>query len=85
VRRDPAIEVDGQLLLELVGVDLGRLGEGFGDLVDGAVKTVDDRHDLGAQARRDEDCLVDVALTEQRAQYLAPLVFGHGDAFEQVE
>ena len=83
--RHPPVEVNRQLVLELAGVKAGRLGERRGDLFDRPVETVDHGDDFGAQARRDKDGLVDVALAQQRAKDLVPLVLEHGDALEQVE
>jgi hypothetical protein len=85
VRRDTAIEVHRQLLLELRRGNVGRLRQGLSNLIDRPVEAVDHGDDLGAKTRRDEDRLVNIALADQRAQYLAPLVLGHRDEFNQVE
>ena len=86
VVRDAAVEVDRQLAPRTRAASRPvASAERRRDLLDRPVEPVDDRDDLGAQARRDEDRLVDVALAEQGAQDLAPLVLEDGDALEQVE
>ena len=83
--RDVAVEVHREVVREGVRGQIGGLGERVGDLLNRPVEPVDDRDDLGAQARRDEDRLVHVALAHQGSKDLTPLVFGDTGPFEEVQ
>jgi hypothetical protein len=68
------------MLGELVGVNFTMSSESRRNLIDRAVEAIDDGVDLGPQAGRDDNGLLNIGVREKGTENLPELIFGDGDS-----